>query len=114
MGDGAAVVDFIVKEVRRSIESLALPTNPYIHGWNPWVMIKVNFHCWRAALNSSGLELTDLLLSACNFAKDVWFKLRSWCGLPNYNGLTIKTFSKHLSWFVEELDIRILFTPFLW
>ncbi|KAD3336195.1 hypothetical protein E3N88_31714 [Mikania micrantha] len=41
MGDGAAVVDFIVKEVRRSIESLALPTNPYIHGWNPWVMIKL-------------------------------------------------------------------------
>ncbi|KAD5961075.1 hypothetical protein E3N88_12548 [Mikania micrantha] len=34
-GDGVGVVNFTVKEARRSIELLTLPTDPYVHIWNP-------------------------------------------------------------------------------
>ncbi|KAL4576429.1 hypothetical protein LXL04_012522 [Taraxacum kok-saghyz] len=104
--------EFSVNSLRKNWEDENLPALHYIHWWNNWVPLKVNFLGWRAALNklpvkyelqkrqvelpnyccgfcTGELETCAHLFLHCPWAKKVWRGVESWSKteLENINNI---------------------------
>ncbi|XP_071718074.1 uncharacterized protein [Rutidosis leptorrhynchoides] len=101
---------YTVKAAREHIDRYSLPSNTVPTLWFKFVPRKLNIFLWRFRLNSlpvrwnlsakgieinsvvcpvcaNGVETMNHLFFGCNFALEVWLKLRLWldCSMPSFS-----------------------------